>query len=162
MDEGVCNFQAWRTISFDAMSSRWGKAFAFCKRLSRSGGLSFEEECNPGWNPPQPFFIMEDLDARSSRRRQAYVILSLDRTLLRRKVLQIEKGWHWANTFLNLEDFLSKKSAIQAGIHHNLSSSWRTRHPDPPDLDAKSRRHRSGFERSRGNKAPNSRARCGT
>jgi len=63
------------------------------------------------------------------------VILSLDRTLLRRKVLQIEKGWHWANTFLDLEDFPSKKSAIQAGIHHNLSSSWRTWMPGPPDED---------------------------
>ncbi len=51
------------------------------------------------------------------------MISSLDCTLLRRKVLQIEKGVCKGPTFLNLEDFPSKKSAIQAENHKSLSSS---------------------------------------
>jgi hypothetical protein len=48
---------------------------------------------------------------------------SLDCTLLRKKVLQIAKGVCPVPTFLNLEDFPSKKSAIQAENHVSLSSS---------------------------------------
>ena len=66
MDKGVCHFRAWRAISFDAMSSRWRKAFAKCKRLSPSGGHSIEGNGPPGLKMANAFVHLEDLASQET------------------------------------------------------------------------------------------------